>query len=655
MKPKAIVLRLFFLLLIHCIVHSGKAQLTPNDSLKKAINTSTGLAKAKNMLALADHLVEEGIYDSTCIFWSTEAEKIAYKLNDVYSVTRARELRARYYFNKSKWDESIRAYESALSAVDSIPALHSRNEMNFKALMGLAEVYNYLGDYVSALDYRLKGLKLIDSIEAGPDVRIDAYTSVANDFRHLNQRANAISYLRQVEEDVPKAKGNHQLNYYYEYYQDLLLNDRIEESKVILSRFDSGVAHFKLSTSQWLEFAGMAQKLHGQYELYHTNDFNKAVSFFKKYLDYSIRLDNQTHIAIAYNKIGIAYDSLKDYNKAIDAFKHSYDICIREQIIDYGYKSALQLSTLFERTGNYQQAYYFSSAAYSLKDKLDTETKLRELNLLEAKYQASRKEKQITDLKLVNAEHAVTESRQKQSLSNTRLMIAVLTIISLVILFIVYRYYHKKQLKEITIRNKISRDLHDDIGATLSSIKIYGELANSVLDDKPAESKAMIGKITEQSKDLMQRMGDVIWSMKSAEETNNSFTARIKNYSSELLAPKDISCEIDIDESMCSKISNPITRKHLLLIVKEALNNIAKYSAATEARINFKQDNDKFVLLISDNGKGFSNPDNVSGNGLGNMRQRCEQCHGTFKIDSIPGKGVTVTAAFPIAIISYTG
>ena len=256
------------------------------------------------------------------------------------------------------------------------------------------------------------------------------------------------------------------------------------------------------------------------------------------------------------------------------------------------------------------------------------------------------------EMRVANLE--VAESRQKQSLSNTRLILALVALGSMIILFLLYRYYHKKRLKEIAIRNKISRDLHDDIGATLSSIKIYGELANTVLDDKPAESKAMIGKITEQSKDLMQRMGDVIWSMKPAAETNNSFTARVRNYSSDLLAPKDISCEIDIDESMCSKISNPITRKHLLLIVKEALNNIAKYSAATEARINFKQENDKLVLLISDNGKGFSNPDNVSGNGLGNMRQRCEQCHGTFKIDSIPGKGVTVTAEFSIAIFSHS-
>ena len=655
MKINTVVLRLFFLLLIYCISLSGMAQQHPVDSLKKAINNSSGLVKADNMLALADHLVEEGVYDSTCIFWATEAEKIADALNDVYSVTRARELRARYYFNKSKWNESIQAYEAALSAVDSIPAQHDRNEMNFKALMGLAEVYNYLGDYVSALDYRLKGLKLIDSIKTDVDVRINAYTSVANDFRHLNQRGNAISYLRQVEVDVPKAKGNHQLNYYYEYYQDLLLNDRIEESKKILLRFDSGVANFKLSTAQWLEFAGMAQKLHGQYELYHSKDFNKSVSFFKNYLDYSMRLDNQTHIAIAYNKIGIAYDSLNEYKKAIDAFKHSYDICIREQIIDYGYKSAIQLSALYERTGNFQQAYYFSSAAFTLKENLDTESKLRELNLLEAKYQASRKEKQIADLKLANAEHAVNESRQKQSLTNTRLLIAVLTIISMVILFVVYRIYHKKQLKEIEIRNRISRDLHDDIGATLSSIKIYGELANTVLDNKPEQSKAMIGKITEQSKDLMQRMGDVIWSMKPVEEDNNAFTTRVKNYSNELLSPKNITCNTDIDEAMCRKINNPLIRKHILLIVKEALNNIAKYSGASQANISFKLVDAKLVLKIEDNGQGFSNAANMSGNGLGNIRQRCEQCKGTCTIESEAGKGVTISAIFPVAIFSYSG
>ena len=121
-----------------------------------------------------------------------------------------------------------------------------------------------------------------------------------------------------------------------------------------------------------------------------------------------------------------------------------------------------------------------------------------------------------------------------------------------------------------------------------------------------------------------------------------------------MLAPKGITCEIEIDDAMCSKITNPITRKHILLIVKEALNNIAKYSGATHTFISFKQADGKLVLIIQDNGKGFTNPESMNGNGLGNIRQRCEQCNGSCKIESVPGKGVTITAVFPIAIFNYT-
>jgi signal transduction histidine kinase len=232
------------------------------------------------------------------------------------------------------------------------------------------------------------------------------------------------------------------------------------------------------------------------------------------------------------------------------------------------------------------------------------------------------------------------------------LILALVALGSMVIVFFLYRHYQQRQLKEIDIRNKISRDLHDDIGATLSSIKIYGELANSVLENKPDQSKSMITKITEQSNDLMHRMGDVIWSMKSAEETKNSLSARIKNYSSELLAPKEIACSIDIDENLCNEISNPITRKNLLLIIKEALNNIAKYSGATQAGISFREDKSGYVLSIFDNGKGIKAEPDTHGNGLVNMKQRCEQLGGNWMIESAAGKGVTIICTFTRSLFS---
>ncbi len=249
----------------------------------------------------------------------------------------------------------------------------------------------------------------------------------------------------------------------------------------------------------------------------------------------------------------------------------------------------------------------------------------------------------------------LVEIRHKQSLTNTRFILALVALGSMIFLFFLYRYYHIKRLKEIEIRNRISQDLHDDIGATLSSINIYGELAHNILDNKPDHSKEMLGKISDQAKSLMGRMSDVIWSMKPVEEENNSFTSRLKNYSSELLTPKDIICEFKIDETVSKKIINPIVRKNLLLIAKEAMNNITKYSQASMAVVGLLQKNDTIVLSIQDDGTGFTRPDPLQGNGLENIRQRCKQLKGSCEMLLERGKGVTIICTFPVAILSYTG
>jgi len=98
-----------------------------------------------------------------------------------------------------------------------------------------------------------------------------------------------------------------------------------------------------------------------------------------------------------------------------------------------------------------------------------------------------------------------------------------------------------------------------------------------------------------------------------------------------------------------------LARKNLLLITKEAINNIAKYSGASEAFITFNQQGNEVLLNIRDNGKGFDKTVTGHGNGLGNIEQRCRQLNGIFMIESGTGKGVTITCRFPIAIISHTG
>lgn len=241
----------------------------------------------------------------------------------------------------------------------------------------------------------------------------------------------------------------------------------------------------------------------------------------------------------------------------------------------------------------------------------------------------------------------VAEARSKQSLTNTRLILALVALGSMIIVFFLYRRYQVRQLREMEIRNRISRDLHDDIGATLSSIQIYGELAGSTLEKDAGHSKKMIGEMTGQTKELMGRMSDVIWSMKPAQDDKNSLTSRVKNYSSELLTPKGIVCEFDIDEPAASRITNPVIRKNILLIVKEAMNNIAKYSRADKATVSLSRKDANIVLRITDNGTGFSTAEHSAGNGIGNMRQRSRESGGDCTIVSAPGMGVSITCTFP--------
>lgn len=231
-------------------------------------------------------------------------------------------------------------------------------------------------------------------------------------------------------------------------------------------------------------------------------------------------------------------------------------------------------------------------------------------------------------------------------------------------LFILFRLYIHSRLRQQKMilekahavqleRERIITDLHDDVGATLSSMHIYGDLAKNVWDSRPEASKEMVGKITQQAKDLMIRMGDIIWSMKPADEEKYSFTARLKNYSNELLAAKNIECNFNIDESLSRQIINPYARKNILLIAKEAMNNIAKYSEATKADVLLIHEDGNVLLSISDNGKGYDAGENVSGNGTGNIIQRCKQLQGSCNIQAFPGQGVKIKCSFPIAIISH--
>lgn len=510
-----------------------------------------------------------------------------------------------------------------------------------------ASTYYYTGLIRMALQEseRVKRMatELNDSVLIGTGYNLTglSYMNMDSIERAIPQFLEGIKYTRQPPYQIDyftSSKPHHMYGNLAECYLKLGMYEKAKAAAITSKKLATEIS--------WMRGAAVAANALGL-AYARSNNIDSAFYYEKEAIAISSNAGQPDVTLVSYSALAECFLLNKQYDSVLACLNRGFKLLqdkpyLNDQFVKQFLSDVIRMSPVIQQP-------QLQLKALRLKDSIATEL----IKKSDAQISMLVKGSVANETRAANLE--VDEARQKQSLTNTRLILALVALGSMIILFFLYRYYQIKRQKEIAIRNKISRDLHDDIGATLSSIRIYGELANTVIDEKPDQSKAMIGKITEQSKHLMQRMGDVIWSMKSSEESNNSFTARIKNYSSELLAPKDIACKIDIDEIMCGRISNPITRKNILLIVKEAMNNIAKYSGATEASISFKQEDDRLVLAITDNGKGFSVTENIHGNGLGNMRQRCEQCSGNFEINSVPGKGVAITAVFPVAIFSYTG
>lgn len=248
----------------------------------------------------------------------------------------------------------------------------------------------------------------------------------------------------------------------------------------------------------------------------------------------------------------------------------------------------------------------------------------------------------------------VAEANRQEARANTWLYFALFGFLAMGGLFFVYRYYSQQKLKIAALRNTISQDLHDDVGAILSSLHIYSSLTEKIVEENPEKAKELLKQITANTLNAMDNMGDIVWAMKPATDNGENLEAKIKNYGLSMLNGQDIACTYHIDPQAASLVKNMNARKHILLIIKEALNNMAKYSKAHTASVGLSLDSHGIVLTIIDNGIGFDPATVKKGNGLQNIQERCVALKGRCSIQSEPGKGCNITCHLPLTSIRET-
>jgi signal transduction histidine kinase len=196
-------------------------------------------------------------------------------------------------------------------------------------------------------------------------------------------------------------------------------------------------------------------------------------------------------------------------------------------------------------------------------------------------------------------------------------------------------------------RNKITADLHDNIGASLSSLQVNSSIANQLIDKDANLAKPVLKKIENQAKNLADTIGDIIWSMKPGKDEFMTMSSRIKNFANDILGATDIDYEIKIDNRMDTLINDITIRKNIVFIAREAINNAVKYSKASKITISVQIQKQQLALLIGDNGVGFD-VKYARGNGIVNMKKRAEELKADFQIKTTLQQGTEISILIPI-------
>jgi signal transduction histidine kinase len=206
------------------------------------------------------------------------------------------------------------------------------------------------------------------------------------------------------------------------------------------------------------------------------------------------------------------------------------------------------------------------------------------------------------------------------------------------------------------IRDKIARDLHDNIGATLSSIAIYSKVAHVKADEKKSkELTDILDKIISTSTNMVTEMNDTIWSILPKNDDIEHILLKMQSFAKPLLASRNIKLDFSYAEDLKKINLNMEKRKNLFLIFKEAINNAVKYSAAKTVTTTLQLHANILLLQIKDDGIGFDTTaelykyeNKIIGNGILNMKTRAEEIGAKLTLASKPQQGTVIELAIKI-------
>jgi ligand-binding sensor domain-containing protein/signal transduction histidine kinase len=199
-------------------------------------------------------------------------------------------------------------------------------------------------------------------------------------------------------------------------------------------------------------------------------------------------------------------------------------------------------------------------------------------------------------------------------------------------------------------RARIARDIHDQVGASLTQVSLLGELVES---DKnhPEEVEAHARQIEQTALETTRALDEIVWTVNPSNDTLDGLITYVCKYAQEYLAVAGLRYRLEVPPQLPGTPVSPELRHNVFLASKESITNVVRHAQATAVVIRLHLEAARFTLEIEDNGRGLAGLDPKAAqtrNGLRNMRKRMEDIGGSFWMGPAPDRGTLVRLTAPL-------
>lgn len=639
------------LLFLLANVFIGYSQDVTLDKLQANISKSKTKKEKVNALNELGNYWFAISYDSATAYYK-KAYEISKEIKYKEGVFDYASNQGNVYLYQGKYDELIKLMKISVENAKKYNDKH--NEAKFTVNLGNAFMSN--AEFQKALQYFQKGIQIFnDNKEYDFERKINLMISVC--FSNSKNLDKAIEYSKKALSQAIVAKDSATISKAYENIgSDYLEKSQFETAKPYILRGKEVAAKLKsLPNLANLDYY-LSRVLHSE------KKYKEAIDLIKKSLSYYTETGNDFYKINALTFLSIYQKDSGDYQNALQNLKIAEDLALKNDMKSHLLLIYPELAQLNKKIKNYELAYNYLEKHYQLNDSVSSNDLQKQLQDLDTKYQAAKKDLQIKE--------------QEAKLKNRRLLNyvfagAVLAI--LLIAFLVYRNLKRGQTiqqqkineleteKQLTAteavlrgeeqeRSRLAKDLHDGLGGMLSGVKFSFNAMKENLIMTPDNAIAFERSI-DQLDNSIREMRRVAHNMLPENLMKYGLNSALRELCLELNRSTVLKANyqsIDMEQHQFSQeISIACYR-----IIQELVNNSLKYSKAKDLLVqaHFSEEEKILQITVEDNGEGFDKNKLLNAEGIGwkNIQNRVQLVKGKIDLNSEIGKGTSVLIEIPI-------